>query len=88
MNGLIVGTLRLYLVLALCAGLAGCASHAKVTDGAQGASISAALAEAYDGPKARIAVGPVIDKSGATVMASTQLSSSDMAITWNSDTRK
>ena len=45
--------------------LAGCAATAKVTDGAGGATISEAQAEKYDGPKARIAVGPIIDKTGS-----------------------
>ena len=44
---------------------AGCAATAKVTDGAGGATISEAQAEKYDGPKARIAVGPIIDKTGS-----------------------
>ncbi len=44
---------------------AGCAVTAKVTDGARGATISEAQAEKYDGPKARIAVGPIIDKTGS-----------------------
>jgi curli biogenesis system outer membrane secretion channel CsgG len=44
---------------------AGCAVTAKVTDGADGATISEAQAEKYNGPKARIAVGPIIDKTGS-----------------------
>lgn len=42
----------------------GCAATAKVTGGAEGATISGAQAEKYDGPKARIAVGPIVDKTG------------------------
>lgn len=48
------------LVLAL---LAGCAPTATVTKGG-GATIGEAQAEKYDGPKARIAVGTIIDKTG------------------------
>ena len=44
--------------------LGGCASTFKITGGEKGARISAAQAEAYDGPKARITVGSIIDKSG------------------------
>jgi curli biogenesis system outer membrane secretion channel CsgG len=44
--------------------LAGCAPTAEVTKGG-GATISQAQAEAYDGPKARITVGRIIDKTGA-----------------------
>lgn len=44
--------------------LAGCAPSATVTKGG-GASISEAQGEAYDGPKARIAVGGILDKSGS-----------------------
>ena len=51
------------VVLAVLA-LGGCASTYKVTGGEKGASIAAAQAEAYDGPKARITVGNIIDKSG------------------------
>ena len=54
---------RAGLVLAVLA-LAGCASTAEVTKG-DGASIGEAQAEKYDGPKARIAVGSIIDKTGA-----------------------
>jgi curli biogenesis system outer membrane secretion channel CsgG len=43
--------------------LAGCAPSASVTKGG-GASIDEARAEAYNGPKARITVGGIIDKSG------------------------
>jgi curli biogenesis system outer membrane secretion channel CsgG len=53
---------RAGLVLAVLA-LAGCASTAEVTKG-DGASIGEAQAEKYDGPKARIAVGSIIDKTG------------------------
>jgi curli biogenesis system outer membrane secretion channel CsgG len=44
-------------------GLTGCATTAEVTHGG-GATISQAQAERYEGPKARIAVGQIIDKSG------------------------
>ncbi len=53
---------RAGLVLAVLA-LAGCASTAEVTKG-EGASIGEAQAEKYDGPKARITVGSIIDKTG------------------------
>lgn len=43
--------------------LAGCAPTAEVTKGG-GATIGEAQAEKYDGPKARITVGRIIDKSG------------------------
>jgi len=43
--------------------LAGCATTSKVTKGG-GATIGEAQAEAYNGPKARIAVGRIIDKTG------------------------
>lgn len=43
--------------------LAGCANTAEVTKGG-GATIGEAQGERYDGPKARIAVGPIIDKTG------------------------
>jgi curli biogenesis system outer membrane secretion channel CsgG len=43
--------------------LAGCAPTASVTKGG-GAGIDEARTEAYDGPKARIAVGGIVDKSG------------------------
>ncbi len=48
------------LILVLVTG--GCASTAKITAGQSGATI--AEAQAYQGPKARIAVGPIIDKTG------------------------
>lgn len=44
--------------------LGGCASASRITSGEGGASIAAAQDEAYNGPKARIAVGRIIDKSG------------------------
>jgi curli biogenesis system outer membrane secretion channel CsgG len=43
--------------------LGGCASTSQITSGEGGASIAAAQGEAYNGPKARIAVGKIIDKS-------------------------
>jgi curli biogenesis system outer membrane secretion channel CsgG len=43
--------------------MGGCASTSKVTSGENGAGIAAAQAESYRGPKARIAVGSIIDKS-------------------------
>jgi curli biogenesis system outer membrane secretion channel CsgG len=43
--------------------LAGCATTAEVTKGG-GATIGAAQAEKYDGPKARITVGAIVDKTG------------------------
>jgi curli biogenesis system outer membrane secretion channel CsgG len=43
--------------------IVGCAPTAEVTKGG-GATIAAAQAERYDGPKARIAVGRIIDRSG------------------------
>ncbi len=46
------------LVLAL----GGCAATSKVTAGQSGETIS--QAQAYNGPRARIAVGPIIDKTG------------------------
>lgn len=52
------------LLLALSFVVSGCAATAKVTSGAGGASIAEAQAEKYDGPKARIAVGPIVDKTG------------------------
>jgi len=45
------------------AGMAGCGTTAEVTKGG-GATIGEAQAERYDGPKARITVGRIIDKSG------------------------
>jgi curli biogenesis system outer membrane secretion channel CsgG len=44
--------------------LAGCASTAAVTKG-EGATIGEAQAEVYNGPKARITVGAIVDKTGA-----------------------
>ena len=44
--------------------LAGCATTTDVTKG-EGASIDEAQAEAYNGPKARITVGAIVDKTGA-----------------------
>lgn len=44
--------------------LAGCATSAEVTKGG-GATIQQAQAEKYDGPKARLAVGTIVDKTGA-----------------------
>ncbi len=44
--------------------LAGCATTTDVTKG-EGASIGEAQAEAYNGPKARIVVGAIVDKTGA-----------------------
>jgi len=54
---------RAGLVLAVLV-LAGCATTAEVTKGG-GATIGAAQAEKYDGPKARITVGAIVDKTGA-----------------------
>ena len=54
---------RASLVL-MSALLAGCATTTDVTKG-KGASISEAQAEAYNGPKARITVGAIVDKTGA-----------------------
>lgn len=54
---------RAGLVLALLV-LAACATTSEVTKGG-GASIGEAQAEHYDGPKARIAVGTIIDKTGS-----------------------
>jgi curli biogenesis system outer membrane secretion channel CsgG len=53
---------RAGLVLAVLA-LAGCATTAEVTKGG-GATIGEAQAEKYDGPKARITVGAIVDKTG------------------------
>lgn len=53
---------RAGLVLAVLA-LAGCATTSEITKGG-GATIGEAQAEKYDGPKARIAVGSIIDKTG------------------------
>jgi len=44
--------------------LGGCAGSAKVVEGG-GESISAVQGEAYNGPKARVVVGRIIDKSGS-----------------------
>lgn len=43
--------------------LAACGTMSQVTSG-DGPTITQAQLEAYDGPKARIAVGPIVDKSG------------------------
>lgn len=51
--------LGLFVVLLM----AGCGTTSKVTKGG-GATIGEAQAEAYNGPKARIAVGRIIDKTG------------------------
>lgn len=56
---------RAFLVLFALAGLAGCATTAEVTKGG-GATLGEAQAEKYDGPKARITVGKIIDKSGTS----------------------
>src|SRR4030067_2811306 len=55
---------RAFLVLFALMGLAGCAPTAEVTKGG-GATIGEAQAEKYDGPKARITVGAIVDKTGA-----------------------
>jgi curli biogenesis system outer membrane secretion channel CsgG len=69
-----------------CAGLSllvllltGCAPSATVTKGG-GATIGEAQAEQYDGPKARIAVGTIIDKSGATPLNSLSYQLSRMPV--------
>jgi len=49
--------------------LAGCAPSATVTKGG-GATIGEAQAEHYDGPKARIAVGTIVDKTSAAPLKS------------------
>ena len=49
--------------------LSGCATSAEVTKGG-GASIGAAQGEDYNGPKARIAVGSIVDKTGGRKKAS------------------
>ena len=54
---------RAGLVLAMLV-LAGCATSAEVTKGG-GATIGEAQAEKYDGPKARITVGAIVDKTGS-----------------------
>jgi curli biogenesis system outer membrane secretion channel CsgG len=56
-----------FLLLALL--LAGCAPSATVTKGG-GATIGEAQAEHYDGPKARIAVGTIVDKTSAAPLKS------------------
>lgn len=69
-----------------CAGLSllallltGCAPSATITKGG-GATIGEAQAEQYDGPKARIAVGTIIDKSGATPLTSLSYQLSRMPV--------
>lgn len=52
-----------WLLAAIALTMAGCAPTAEVTKGG-GATIGEAQAEKYDGPKARITVGRIIDKSG------------------------
>ena len=59
---MIRASFRASLMLALVT-LAGCATTADVTKG-EGASIGEAQAEAYNGPKARITVGAIVDKTG------------------------
>lgn len=59
--------------------LTGCAPSATVTKGG-GATIGEAQAEQYDGPKARIAVGTIIDKSGATPLNSLSYQLSRMPV--------
>lgn len=54
---------RAILTLFAIASLSGCATSSEVTKGG-GATLSEAQAEKYDGPKARITVGKIIDKSG------------------------
>ena len=54
---------RAGLVLAMLV-LTGCATTAEVTKGG-GATIGEAQAEKYDGPKARITVGAIVDKTGS-----------------------
>jgi len=51
-------------LLSLALLLVGCAPSATVTKGG-GATIGEAQAEQYNGPKARIAVGTIVDKTGA-----------------------
>lgn len=53
-----------FLALLALAGVSGCAST-EVTKG-EGATLDAARGEKYDGPKARITVGKIIDKSGTS----------------------
>ena len=57
------GLVRVFLLLATLA-LGGCAATSQITSGEGGATIAAAQGDAYNGPKARIAVGKIIDKSG------------------------
>jgi len=57
------GLTRALVALGLAV-LAGCASTAEVRRGG-GATIAEVQAERYDGPKARLAVGAIIDKTGA-----------------------
>ena len=52
-----------WLLAAIAVAIAGCAPTAEVTKGG-GATIGEAQGEQYDGPKARITVGRIIDKSG------------------------
>ena len=56
---------RMVVVLGMVV-IAGCAATARITGGADGATIAESQAEKYDGPKARIAVGPIVDKSGSS----------------------
>ena len=59
-----------WLVPLLLLTLTGCAGSADVTQGG-GAGIGEVQAEAYNGPKARIAIGPILDKtSGQNSLAS------------------
>jgi curli biogenesis system outer membrane secretion channel CsgG len=50
--------------LLLAALLGGCATTSEVTRGG-GATVGEAQAEKYDGPKARLAIGAIIDKTGS-----------------------
>ncbi|MBS1246524.1 MAG: hypothetical protein H6R47_723 [Proteobacteria bacterium] len=61
-------------LLSLALLLAGCAPSATVTKGG-GATIGEAQAEHYDGPKARIAVGTIVDKTSAAPLKSLSCSS-------------
>lgn len=65
MQRVLSGAGLLWTVLAL----AGCATTAEVTKGG-GASIDAAQGESYNGPKARIAVGSIVDKTSGRKKAS------------------
>jgi len=56
-------------LLSLALLLVGCAPSATVTKGG-GATIGEAQAEHYDGPKARIAVGTIVDKTSAAPLKS------------------